>query len=83
MIRGRCAMCCPDLRLRPVPEALHALRTWLDPKMPSKVRQPNEPASDAELVSIAVLQKFHHQPYFSCWWRFVKLNFCAHLPSLT
>ena len=73
----------PDLRLLPISEALHVLQEWLDPKMPPKVRQPNEKASDAELVSIAVLQKIHHQLYFSCWWRFVKLNFCTHLPSLT
>ncbi|GAA4011230.1 hypothetical protein GCM10022631_24560 [Deinococcus rubellus] len=48
----------------------------------SSYRQPNKKVSDAALVSIAVLQKIHHQLYFSCWWRCVKLNFCAHLPSL-
>ncbi|WP_185974830.1 IS982 family transposase [Deinococcus detaillensis] len=51
--------------------------------MPPKVRQSNEKANDAELVAIAILQKSHKQPYFSCWWSFIKLNFCPHLPSLT
>lgn len=76
-------MCHPDLSLLPVLEALQVLQAWLAPKMPPKVQQPNEKASDAELVAIAVLQKSHDQLYFSCWWRFVKLNFCPHLPSLT
>ncbi len=73
----------PDLSLLPVLEALQVLQAWLAPKMPAKIEQPNEKASDAELVAIAVLQKAHQQPYFSCWWAFVKRNFRPHLPSLT
>ena len=73
----------PDLSLLPVLEALQVLQTWLAPKMPPKIQHQNEKANDAEVVAVAILQRVHRQPYFSCWWAFVKCNFCPQLPSLT
>jgi len=49
-------MCRPDLRVLPVLHALQVLQTWLEPRMPEKIRHRNEKASDAELVAVAVLQ---------------------------
>lgn len=46
--------------------------------MPPKLIHRHEKISDAELIAVAVLQRLHKVPYFSRWWRFLKLN---HFPS--
>lgn len=76
-------MCRPNLSLLPIPEALQLLTAWLEPQLPPKIKHANEKASDAEIAAVALLQPLHKQLYFSLWWKFVKTNFCPHLPSLT
>lgn len=61
-------MCCPDLSLLPIPEALQHLTVWLTPQMPPKLIHPHEKISDGELVAVALLQRLYKAPYFKGWW---------------
>lgn len=71
----------PDLTVLPILDAFQQLTAWLTPQMPPKLLHAHEKLSDAGLVAAALLQRLHKQPYFSGWWRFLKLNFFPHFPS--
>ncbi|WP_102125188.1 IS982 family transposase [Deinococcus planocerae] len=71
----------PDLSVLPIPDAFRHLAAWLSPQMPPKLVHAHEKISDGELVAVALLQRLHKVPYFSRWWRLVKLNPFPHFPS--
>ena len=71
----------PDLTLLPLPTAVTTLSHWAAPYIPAKLLHPHEKISDAELLAVALLQKLHKVPYFSRWWRFLKVNHFPHFPS--
>ena len=69
---------CTSLPLR---DAVTRLSRWITPSVPAKLLHPHEKVSDAELIAFALLQTLHKVPYFSRWWRFLKLNLFPYLPS--
>ncbi|WP_019009299.1 IS982 family transposase [Deinococcus aquatilis] len=71
----------PDLTLLPLPTAVTLLSRWITPHIPAKLLHAHEKISDADLLAVALLQKLHKMPYFSRWWRFLKLNHFAQFPS--
>lgn len=71
----------PDLTLLPLGEALSRLSRWIQPHIPLKLLHPHEKISDADLVAVALLQRLHKIPYFSCWWAFLKVNHFPEYPS--
>jgi len=70
-----------DLTFLPLSAAVTRLTHWIAPHIPAKLLHPHEKISDAELLAVALLQKLHKVPYFSRWWRFLKLNHFPHFPS--
>lgn len=71
----------PDLTVLPLREAVTNLSRWIAPHVPSKLLHPHEKISDADLLAVAILQKLHKVPYFSRWWRFLKVNYFPQFPS--
>ena len=74
-------MCRPNLTLLPLLDAVTLLADWVSPHVPPKLLHPHEKITDAELIAVALLQKLHKVPHFSCWWRLLKLNRFPHFPS--
>lgn len=74
-------MSLPNLTLLPLPEGVRILSCWVAPHVPAKLLHPHEKISDADLLAVAILQRLHKVPYFSRWWRFLKVNHCPHFPS--
>jgi hypothetical protein len=71
----------PDLTLLPLSVAMTTLSRWIAPHIPAKLLHPHEKISDADLLAVALLQKLHKVPYFSRWWRFLRLNHFPDFPS--
>ncbi len=71
----------PDLALLPLSVAVTLLSRCIQPHIPPKLIHSHEKISDADLLAVALLQKLHKVSYFSCWWRFLKLNHFPHSPS--
>lgn len=71
----------PDLTLLPLTLALTLLSRWVQPHLPPKLIHAHEKISDADLVAVAILQRLHKVPYFSRWWRFLKVNHFPDFPS--
>ncbi|ANE42663.1 hypothetical protein SU48_01585 [Deinococcus puniceus] len=71
----------PDLTSLPLPVAVTQLTAWFAPHVPAKLLHPHEKISDAELLAVALLQKLHKVPYFSRWWKLLKLNHFPQFPS--
>lgn len=70
-----------DLTLLPLSTAVRLLSRWIAPSIPPKLLHQHEKISDADLLAVALLQKLHKVPYFSRWWRFLKVNHFMHFPS--
>jgi hypothetical protein len=71
----------PDLTLLPLTVAITLLSRWIQPHIPPKLLHAHEKISDADLIGVAILQRLHKVPYFSRWWRFLKLNHFPDFPS--
>lgn len=71
----------PNFTLLPLSSAVPTLSRWIVPHIPPKLLQSHKKISDADLLAVALLQKLHKVPYFSRWWRFLKLNHFPHHPS--
>ncbi len=70
-----------DLTLLPLSTAVRLLSRWIAPSIPPKLLHQHEKILDADLLAVALLQKLHKVPYFSRWWRFLKVNHFMHFPS--
>jgi len=73
----------PNFSLLPIHDAFQQLTTWFEPQMPKKLLHAHEKISDAQLVTVTLLQRIHKAVYFRHWWRFLKLNHFARFPSET
>lgn len=71
----------PDLTLLPLSLAITLLSRWVQPHLPPKLIHSHEKISDADLIAVAILQRLHKMPYFSRWWRFLKVNHFPGFPS--
>lgn len=70
-----------DLSVLPIKQAMTILAARIAPRLPSKLIHAHEKVSDADLVALAVLRFVRKVPYFSHWWRSLRLDLGLDLPS--